>query len=159
VGLFPCKIACFIEDALIISMESNGSYPEDQAAQDAMEQRIFRRMWIIVIIATLISAVVAPWRTTVGLLLGGMLSILNHHWLRTSLKQTFEAASTGASPRLGVLRYLLRYSVVASVIALSQLLNIASLVATLAGLCSFAVAALIEAFMQVYFAIVRREEG
>jgi hypothetical protein len=125
----------------------------------AMESRIFRRMWFLVIITVFFSLWLAPWRVTTGLLLGGSLSILNHHWLRGSLRQAFESASSGERPRLGIWRYLLRYAVIAIIIVISQIFNIASLVATFVGLSSFAVAALIEAFIQIYFAIVHREEG
>jgi hypothetical protein len=45
----------------------------------------------------------------------------------------------------------------ATLIAAAHLLDVASLVAALVGLCSFAVAALFEAFMQTYFAITYRE--
>ena len=48
--------------------------------------------------------------------------------------------------------------IVAAVIASAYAFNLVSIVATLIGLCSFVVAAMIEAFMQIYFAIVNREE-
>jgi hypothetical protein len=35
---------------------------------------------------------------------------------------------------------------------------VVSLVATLVGLCSFVAAAMLEAFMQIYFTIAHREE-
>jgi hypothetical protein len=38
-------------------------------------------------------------------------------------------------------------------------LDLISLAATLAGMCAFAAAIMIEAFVQLYFAIVHREEN
>ena len=124
----------------------------------AMERRLFRTMWVAVAVAVLISAPLAPWRATTGLLLGGVLSLFNYHWLRTSLAAVFSTAQSGRKVKFNAARYVLRYFVIAAVVASAYTLNLVSIVATLVGLCSFVVAALIEAFMQIYFAIVNREE-
>jgi hypothetical protein len=92
------------------------------------------------------------------LLLGGVLSLLNHHWLRSSLAAVFSTAESGRRVKIGAARYVLRYFVIATVVAAAYTLNLVSIVATLAGLCSFVPAAMMEAFMQIYFAIVNREE-
>lgn len=121
----------------------------------AMERRIFYGMWLTVSVAVFTSMLFWPWRVTTGLLLGGALSLLNHHWLRTSI-----AAALGNSsgvPQLRLARFVLRYFVVTSIIVAACLLDAVSLIATLAGLCSFVVAALIEAIMQLCFVIVHRE--
>jgi len=52
----------------------------------------------------------------------------------------------------------LRYFVIAGVIYAAYTLNVMSLIAVLAGLCSFAVALLVEAVREFYFAIIEREE-
>lgn len=124
----------------------------------AMEQRLFRAMCGAVAISVIISLPLAPWRVTTGLLLGGILSLFNHHWLRTSLAAVFGKAESGKRVKINAARYVLRYFVIAAVVALAYTLNLVSIVATLIGLCSFVVAALAEAFMQIYFAIVNREE-
>jgi hypothetical protein len=46
-----------------------------------VEARIFRTMGFATAIAVISSLPFAPWRVTAGLLLGGALSLLNHHWL------------------------------------------------------------------------------
>jgi len=124
----------------------------------AMERRLFRTMCVTVAAAVLISAPLWPWRVTTGLLLGGVLSLFNHHWLRTSLSAVFSTAGSGRKVKFNAARYVLRYFVIAAVASLAYALNLVSIVATLLGLCSFVVAAMVEAFMQVYFAIVNREE-
>lgn len=128
---------------------------EDPAA---MERRIFRGMCVTVALAVSLSAFLMPWRVTTGLLLGGLLSLFNHYWLRTSVEAFFRGAAPGQRPRLKVARYVLRYIVVASVVALCYWLDLISVVAALAGLCSFVPAALVEGFMQLYFAVIHREE-
>ena len=123
-----------------------------------MERRIFRGMGIAIALAVVVSAFVAPWRVTTGLLLGGLLSLFSHHWLRTSVAAIFDSTAAGARPKFKVARYLLRYVVIAAVVAAAYKLDLVSLVATLVGMCSFVVAALVEGFMQLYTAIVHREE-
>jgi hypothetical protein len=124
----------------------------------AMEQRLFRTMYWAVAVSLIVSLPLAPWRVTTGLLLGGVLSLFNHHWLRTSLSAVFGKAESGKRVKINAARYVLRYFVIAAVVALAYALNLVSIVATLIGLCSFVVAALVEAVVQIYFAIVNREE-
>ncbi|HWS53865.1 MAG TPA: ATP synthase subunit I [Pyrinomonadaceae bacterium] len=124
----------------------------------AMERRIFRLMCASAALAVLAAAPLAPWRVTAGLLLGGALSLLNHHWLRTSVEAVFGATPPGGRPRLKASRYILRYFVVAAAVAAAYNLNLVSLAATFAGLCSFVPASLAEGLRQLYFAIARREE-
>ncbi|HEX8141568.1 MAG TPA: ATP synthase subunit I [Pyrinomonadaceae bacterium] len=135
----------------------SGALADSEGA--ALERRLLRGMGAAVALALIVSLMVAPWRVTTGLLLGGILSFFNHHWLRASLASVFGPAGRGSRPRLGPARYVLRYMVVASVVAAAYMLDLVSIAATLAGLCAFAAAVMIEAFTQLYFAIVYREEN
>jgi hypothetical protein len=131
-----------------------------EAGEDprAMERRIFRDMCVAVAVASVVSVALAPWRVTTGLLLGGLLSLLSHHWLRTSVEAVFGQAPPGSRPKLRAARYILRYFVIAAAVAAAYWLDLVSLAAALAGLCSFVPAALAEGCRQMYFAITRREE-
>ncbi|MEP6707004.1 MAG: ATP synthase subunit I [Pyrinomonadaceae bacterium] len=124
-----------------------------------VEARIFRSMCVAVVLAVLASAIVLPWRATTGLLLGGVLSLLNYHWLRTSISSAFNIETAGQRPKLKASGYILRYFVVFTLVAIAYKLNVISLPATIAGMCSFVVALFVEAFRQSYFAIIRREES
>ena len=124
----------------------------------AMERRIFRMMCATVVLSVAACAVFAPWRVTTGVLTGGLLSLFNQHWLRTSVAAIFSSTVAGARPRLRIARYILRYVIMAAIITSACWLNVVSLPATLAGMCTFAVAALAEGFMQLYLAIVHGEE-
>jgi ATP synthase I chain len=125
----------------------------------ALERRLLRGMFVSVAVAVLVSLPLAPWRVTTGLLLGGVLSFFNHHWLRTSLAAVFDtAAQQGRRPRMKAARYVLRYFIIAAVIAAAYMLDLVSVAATIAGLCSFAASIMIEALTQLYFAIRYREE-
>lgn len=128
--------------------------PEDAA----LERRIRRGMYASVALAVAVSAVVAPWRVTTGLLLGGALSIFNHQWLRSSIAAAFRVTDAQPRPRMKLARYVLRYLVVACAVVAAVSLNVVSLAATLAGMCSFVAALFVEAGSRFYAAIVNREE-
>ncbi|MFN2512020.1 MAG: ATP synthase subunit I [Pyrinomonadaceae bacterium] len=125
---------------------------------NSIDGRIFRTMAVAVALAVIISAPLAPWRITTGLLVGGILSLLNHYWMRTSISAGFALAlGHGTKPQIKLVRYILRYLAVGTVVFAAYQLNIVSLPATLLGLCSFVVALFVEAFREFYFAIIRRE--
>jgi len=125
----------------------------------ALEVRIFRFMIATVIVAVSISSVLASWRFTTGLLLGGGLSLLNYHWLQTSVALIFNLNASAQKPKAQSWRYLFRYVVVAVVVFASYKLQLVSLPATIAGLCSFVPALFVEALRQFYFVIIHREES
>jgi len=124
----------------------------------ALEARIGRAMTMSVVIAVLIAAIVAPWRVTAGLLLGGALSILNYRWLHSSVVAIVSLSARTSEGRAKSLRYLLRYFVVGAIVVVAYQLNIVSLAAAIAGLCAFVPALFVEAFRQFYFVIINREE-
>jgi len=128
-------------------------------SENTIDTRLLRTMAVAVGIAVVVSAIVAPWRVTTGLLLGGSLSLFSHHWLRTSIAATFSGAlATGAKPQLTSVRFILRYFVVAATVLVSYQLDLVSLPATIAGLCSFVVALFVEALREFYSVIIHREE-
>jgi hypothetical protein len=135
---------------------SGYKFPEN--SRGGIEGRIFRTMAIAVAVAMLASLPFAPWRVTTGLLVGGLLSLLNHHWLSSSTTAVFSVIAHGTKPKLKLTRYVLRYFVIATVVFLAYKFNVVSLTATIAGLCSFVVALFVEAFREFYFAITHREE-
>ncbi|MEP6819021.1 MAG: ATP synthase subunit I [bacterium] len=128
------------------------------AHNSGVEVRIFRTMTLAVALAVVVSLPFAPWRITTGLLVGGILSLLNHHWLSSSTAAAFAVVVQGAKPKLKLAQYILRYLVIATVVFLAYKLNLVSLAATIAGLCSFVVALFVEAVREFYFAIIHREE-
>ena len=124
-----------------------------------LELRLQRSMIASVAVAVAICAVMTPWRFTTGLLLGGLLSILNFRWLHSSVAAIFNINLAVEQPRAGASRYLLRYLVVAALVIAAVSLQIVSLPATLAGLTAFVPALFIEAVREFYLAIIHREES
>lgn len=126
--------------------------------REGIEGRIFRSMIIATTLATIASLPFARWRITTGLLVGGLLSLVNYHWLSRSSSAALSVVAHGIKPNLKLTQYILRYFVVGGVVFLAYKLNVVSLTATVAGLCSFVVALFVEAFREFYFAMVNREE-
>jgi hypothetical protein len=110
-------------------------------------------------LAVTISAFVAPWRVTTGLLLGGVLALFSHRWLKNSAAAAIHLSTVGGPPQLGLAQFLLRYTVIAGVVFAAYTLDLISLPAVLAGLSSFVVAIFVEAIREFYFAIMKREEN
>ena len=129
------------------------------APESTIDARVFRTMCAAVALVVITSVAFAEWRVTTGLLLGGLLSLLNHHWMRTSISAAFDhALGKGTKPRIKLAQYILRYFVIAIAVLVAYKLNIASLPAMITGLCSFVVALFVEAFREIYFAIIHRKE-
>ena len=124
----------------------------------ALEMRVFRVMIASVALAVIVSTMLASWRVTTGLMLGGLLSLLNFHWLRTSVAAVFNTSGS-ERPRIKISRYIVRYFVVAGATFAAYELRLISLPAMFAGLSAFVPALFIEASRQFYFAIIRREES
>lgn len=128
-----------------------------------IEGRIFRTMLFATAVSVIASLPFGQWRITTGLLVGGLLSLLNHHWLSSSTAAAFSVvlsteSPNGVRPRLKVAPYILRYFVVTAVVFIAYKLGIVSLIATIIGLCSFVVALFVEAFKEFYIAIIHGEE-
>jgi hypothetical protein len=136
-----------------------GSRLETRNDANGIDARLLRSMVVAVILAAGACALVAPWRVTMGLILGGALAILNYRWLHSSVAAIFNIDFAAERPQAGVSRYLLRYFIVAGIVIAAVALQIVSLAATLAGLCAFVPALFVEAVREFYFAIIHREES
>jgi hypothetical protein len=129
------------------------------ATDQGLHARVFRVMLGATALAVLGAGLMGPWRVATGLLLGGLLSLLNHHWLRTSVSTAFALAlGEQRKPRIKITQYVLRYLVIVVVTFAALKLRIASLPAIIVGLCTFVVALFAEALREFYFVIIQREE-
>ena len=125
---------------------------------NALNLRIFWTMAIATGLSVVVSALVGPWRVTTGLLVGGLLALFNHRWLKNSAAAAIQLSTSGGAPQFRIAQFLLRYLVIAAVVFATVTLDLVNLPALLAGLCSFVIAMLVEAFREFYFAIIEREE-
>ena len=110
-------------------------------------------------LAVMISVFIAPWRVSAGLLVGGLLALFSHSWLKNSAAAAIQLSTAGGRPQLRLAQFVLRYFVMAAVIFALYSLDLVSLPAVLAGMSTFVVAMFVEASREFYFAIIEREEN
>ncbi|HKR22037.1 MAG TPA: ATP synthase subunit I [Pyrinomonadaceae bacterium] len=127
-------------------------------ANNAINLRIFRTMAIATGLSVAVSAVVGPWRVTTGVLVGGLLALFSHRWLKNSAAAAIDLSIGGSTPQLRLAQFILRYVVIAAIVFALNELDVVSLPAVLAGMSTFVVAILVEALREFYFAIIQREE-
>ena len=123
-----------------------------------LEYRVFRTMAIASALSVSVAAFIAPWRVTTGLLLGGVLALFSHRWLKNSAAAAIELSIGGGTRKLRLMQFVLRYVVIAALVFSLNALDLVSLPAVLAGMSSFVVAIFVEAVREFYFAIIHREE-
>jgi len=121
-------------------------------------RRVLTVMAVSVSLAVVVSLPFANWRVTAGLLLGGILSLLNIHWMRNSIAATFDQLAWGTRPRIRMAQFVLRYLIIGTLVYAGYRLDLVSLPATVAGLSSFVIALFAEAFRESYLIITHREE-
>ena len=124
-----------------------------------LESRVFCTMVVATALTVAIAAFIAPWRVTTGLLLGGVLALFSHHWLKNSAAAAIQLSAVGGRPQWKLAQFVLRYVVIAAAIFAACTLDLVSLPAVLAGMTSFVAAIFVEAIREFYFAITKREEN
>ena len=115
-------------------------------------------MVVTTALAVAVAAFIAPWRVTTGLLVGGILALFSHSWLKNSAAAAIRLSAAGGAPQLRLAQFILRYVVIAAVIFTAYTLDLISLPFVLVGLSTFVVAMFVEAAREFYFAIKEREE-
>ena len=133
----------------------NGNQSNEKNA--ILLNRLRRLNVAVVILAVAGSLFFWNWQISGGVALGGMLSLLNFYWLKTSTGAMLAESAEGGKPSL-IVRFFLRYLVIGAVIVISYLSNLVSVVALLSGLLAFTVAVFAESFYQIYLTIVKRED-
>lgn len=124
-----------------------------------LEFRVFRSMAIATALSVGVAAFIAPWRVTTGLLMGGLLALFSHRWLKNSAGAAIQLSATGGQPQWRLAQFVLRYVVIAAAVITAYTLDLVSLPAVFAGMSSFVVAIFVEAVREFYFAIIKREEN
>ncbi len=109
-------------------------------------------------LAVTVSTFITPWRASTGLLMGGLLALFSHSWLKNSAAAAINLSIDAGRSQIRLAQFVLRYVVIGSVVFAAYTLNVVALPAVLVGLCSFVVALFLEALREFYFAIIRREE-
>ncbi|NPV03742.1 MAG: ATP synthase subunit I [Syntrophaceae bacterium] len=83
--------------------------------KDLLQRKIEIRNLIILGLLLFASLLIMPWRFTLGILVGGIISIVNLHWLGRDLRVIFSTLSGRAKSAM-MIRYYIRMAVTAVVL-------------------------------------------
>jgi len=142
-----------------LASDNSPSNNEDSlapGAPEAVERRIWRNIFGVVAIAVVIATLTADLKFMLGLVLGGALALLNYKWLHSSLRAVLAAGSQKAPPGT-IIKFVVRWLVIAAVAWAANKTGYFDAVAILAGLFAPAVAVMIEAAYATYKGVTTRE--
>ena len=123
---------------------------EEQNAEPLSHRRIFILMACAVLLGSVLSAIFVSLNFAVGVLIGGVLSLVNYYWLSRSLKSVIEDAVAGGAPHFLAGRAFIRYLAFGAILGIVYLTHAVPMIAVLLGLASFAVAIIFEALIRIF---------
>lgn len=131
---------------------------ESQSIPAVISHRgILHKMSAIILIGMIAGFVFISAKAGLGVLIGGILAIVNYFWQRHSLKAIFDRAVDGKKTRFLAARYILRYIVLAAALIIIYWSETVSIFAVVFGLSSFAIAVIIEGFANLFSSSDRQE--
>lgn len=115
------------------------------------------KMIVVVIAGAIVGFAAFSVKAGLGVLIGGVLAFANYFWQKYSLKAIFDRAIHGEKSRFLAARYILRYVVLASVVATIYVTDTVSIYGVIFGLASFSIAVVIEGFISIFSSSDRQE--
>ena len=114
--------------------------------KDPFRQKLELINWVVLGTFVLISFALLPFRFTLGVLLGGFISIVNYHWLNRDLTKVFKTLGDGAKTRI-MFKYYIRFGVAAVVLFFIVSSNIVDVIGLLVGLSTVLINLVLTAVM------------
>ncbi|HLM59263.1 MAG TPA: ATP synthase subunit I [Pyrinomonadaceae bacterium] len=142
-----------------MSEDSDSIEIEQPQPPPISHRRILWMMALVAVAGSLAGFIFVSWQFGVGVILGGILSLVNYYWLKVSLKRLFDSAvAHGEKPRFLAVRYFARYATLGAILTVVFLTKIIPVVAVIAGLGSFALAIVIEGFIRLFSTFFKSRE-
>lgn len=114
------------------------------------EQRLRLITMVVIVAGTALAFALADLKMALGVTLGGILSLFNERWLRSSTKAMIELASATGNPSVATTsKFIFRFVVIAAVIAAAMKSGYFNLLGVGIGFAAFVAAAMIEAMYQL----------
>jgi hypothetical protein len=135
---------------------SNEDESQGFTSPEAVDRRVWRNIFAVIAIAVVIAALTADLKFMLGLVLGGALALLNYKWLHSSLRAILATGSEKA-PSGTMIKFVVRWLVIAAVAWAANQTGYFDAVAILAGLFAPAVAVMIESAYVAYKSLTTRE--
>ena len=101
--------------------------------KDPLQKKIEITNWIIMGILLMLSFFFMPYRFTLGMVLGGFISIVNFHWLDRDLRKVFSRLSE-RSGSFVMVKYFIRITITAVVLYFIISADIVDIIGLLIGL-------------------------
>lgn len=120
--------------------------------------RILVILAVLSVVGGIAGALFVSVRFGAAVLFGGGLAFVNYFWLKRSLKQVFDSAESGDTPRFTVFRFLMRYLILGSVVALVYITGLIPITGLIFGIAGFGFAVLIEGFIRIFSSIFSGKE-
>ena len=136
---------------------NDGGRDDSFADPAAVERRVWRNIFIVIAISVLSAAVFADLKFVFGLVIGGMLALLNYRWLHSSLRAALAGGEKKAPPGT-TMKFVVRWLVIAAVVYAASLTGYVDPAAMLIGLFAPALAIMIEAAYVAYRTITQHGE-
>lgn len=119
----------------------------------SVEKRLWRLIIISLAVEIVLSLFLATWQFTVGILVGGSLTLINFRLLQNSIRGIFQTQSNAFA-----FKFFLRYLIIGLAVSFFYFTEIVSITGILVGISSFVAALMLEAIIQFYFVITKHEE-
>ena len=124
----------------------------------AVERRVWRSLFAVIVIAVIVSAMLADLKFTLGLALGGGLAVFNFKWLHGSLRAILSVGSAKTPPGTAM-KFIFRWMVIAAIAYIAIGTGYFEGTAIVAGLFAPAIVAIIEAAYLTWKTIAEDRKG
>ena len=122
-------------------------------------RRILWTMAAVTVAGSLAGFLFVSRQFGVGVIFGGILSLINYYWLKVSLKRIFDnAIAHGEKPRFLAVKYFARYATLGAILTIVFLTEAIPVVAVIAGMASFAGAIVIEGLIHLFLTFFKSRE-
>lgn len=101
--------------------------------KDPLQRRLEISNWIILGIFAGVSFIFMPGKFALGILLGGLISIVNFHWLYRDLRNVFKQLTSGAKSSI-MFKYYIRFVLTAVVLYFIISNTLVDVIALIVGL-------------------------
>lgn len=101
--------------------------------KDPLQKKLEIANWVIIGILFTLSLFFMPYRFTLGMLLGGFISIVNFHWLERDLRKVFGRLSEKSGSVL-MFKYFIRFAVIGVALYFIIIGNIVDIIGLVIGL-------------------------
>lgn len=129
---------------------------EDNPDDEAIERRFQRNTWFVLSVALIASLVWGSMRLTLGIALGGAMSLFNQRWLEGSVRGILSKAvvlQNGRVPPWTASKLILRYFILALVLGIAVWTGAFHPLGIAIGFASFVGGVMMEAGYQMYLAL------